>query len=57
MTEMEMLKELRIVVAKVAMGGRFQGAPEPAKAQVRQDLVNAVKERFGLGTWSPSSGD
>ena len=57
MTEMEMLKELRIVVAKVAGAGGFQGSPEPAKAQVRQDLVDAVKERFGLGTWSPISGD
>ena len=61
MTEMEMLKVLRAVVAKVAgqnlEGGKFHGIREAAKAEVRQDLVDAVKERFGLGAWSPSGGD
>ena len=51
MTEMEMLKELRNVVA-AAIGPNTGGNQEQRKRQVRQELVDAVKEKFGLGTWS-----
>ena len=54
MTEMEMLKELRSVVAHMA--GSTGGNREKVKAEIRGELVSAVKERFGLGTWSPLSG-
>ena len=47
MTEMEMLKELRKVVASIA--GQAGGNREAVKAEIRQELVSAVKERFGLG--------
>ena len=47
MTEMEMLKELRNVVASIA--GQAGGNREAVKAEIRQELVSAVKERFGLG--------
>ena len=52
MTEMEMLKELRNVVASIA--GQAGGNREKVKAGIRQELVDAVREKFGLGTW-PSS--
>ena len=52
MTEMEMLKELRNVVASIA--GQAGGNREKVKAGIRQELVDAVKEKFGLGTWSSS---
>ena len=52
MTEMEMLKELRNVVASVA--GQAGGNREAVKAGIRQELVDAVREKFGLGTWSSS---
>ena len=52
MTEMEMLRELRNVVASVA--GQAGGNREKVKAGIRQELVDAVREKFGLGTW-PSS--
>ena len=34
--------------------GRVWGAqaPLPARAEIRAELVSAVKERFGTGTWS-----
>ena len=50
MTEMEMLKELRNVVASVA--GQAGGNREKLKAEIRDQLVSTVQERFGLGTWS-----
>ena len=49
MTEMEMVKELRRVVAHVA--GNAGGNREKVKAEIRGELVSAVKERFGMGTW------
>ena len=52
MTEMEMLKELRRVVASVA--GQAGGNREKVKARIRQELVDGVKEKLGLGTWSSS---
>ena len=59
MTEMEMLKALRMVIAKVATddrrSGKVQGRYENVKAEVRQELVDAVQEKFGLGTWSTTS--
>ena len=54
MTEMEMLRELRRVVAHVA--GQAGGNREQIKAEIRQDLVSSVKERFGLGTWTSTVG-
>ena len=45
MTEMEMLKELRNVVASVA--GQAGGNREKVKAEIRAELVSTVKERFG----------
>ena len=51
MTEMEMLKELRNVVA-AAIGPNTGGNREKRKQEVRQELVDTVKERFGLGTQS-----
>ena len=51
MTEMQMLKELRSVVA-AAIGPNTGGNREQRKGEVRQELVDVVKERFGLGTWS-----
>ncbi len=50
MTEMEMVRELRRVVAEAA--GQAAGNREKVKAGIRQELVDAVKEKFGLGTWS-----
>ena len=50
MTEMEMLKELRGVAASAA--GQVGGNREKVKSEIREELVSAVKERFGLGTWS-----
>ena len=51
MTETEMLKELRIIVAKVARADQVPGrAPAhilQAKEQVREELVSAVKEKYG----------
>ncbi len=51
MTEMEMVRELRRVVAMVAQqdrrNGRAVGNIDQCKAKVRADLVSAVKERFG----------
>ena len=45
MTEMEMLKELRKVVASIA--GQAGGNREAVKAEVRAELVSTIKERFG----------
>ena len=45
MTEMEMVRELRRVVASVA--GQAGGNREKVKAEIRAQLVSAVKERFG----------
>ena len=45
MTEMEMLKELRNVVAEAV--GQAGGNREKLKAEIRAQLVSAVKERFG----------
>ena len=50
MTEMEMVQELRRVVASVA--GQAGRNREKLKAGIRAQLVSTVKERFGLGTWS-----
>ena len=51
MTEMEMLRELRSIVAH--MVGSTGGNREKVKSELREELVSAVKERFGLGTWTP----
>ena len=45
MTEMEMVRELRRVVASVA--GQAGGNREKLKAEIRAQLVLTVKERFG----------
>ena len=45
MTEMEMLKELRKVVASIA--GQAGGNREAVKAEIRAELVSTIKERFG----------
>ena len=45
MTEMEMLKELRKVVASIA--GQAGGNREAVKAEIRAELVGTIKERFG----------
>ena len=51
MTETEMLKELRIIVAKVAHANQASGrAPAhalQAKEKVREELVSAVREKYG----------
>ena len=51
MTETEMLKELRIIVAKVAHVDQASGrAPVhvlQAKEKVCEELVSAVKEKYG----------
>ena len=51
MTETEMLRELRIIVAKVARvdraSGRAPGHVLQAKEKVREELVLAVKEKYG----------
>ena len=50
MTETEMLKELRIIVAKVAHADQASGrAPAhvlQAKEKVREELVSAVREKY-----------
>ena len=48
MTEMEMVRELRRVVA--AAVGQAGGNREKLKAEIREELVSAVKERFGRET-------
>ena len=45
MTEMEMVRELRRVVAHMA--GQAGGNREKIKAEVRAELASAIKERFG----------
>ena len=50
MTEMEMVRELRRVVAAAA--GQVGGNREKVKAEIRAQLVSTVKERFGQGTWT-----
>ena len=45
MTEMEMVRELRRMVAESA--GQVGGNREKVKAEVRAQLVSTVKERFG----------
>ena len=45
MTEMEMLKELRNVVASIA--GQAGGNREAVKAKIRAEMVSTIKERFG----------
>ena len=45
MTEMEMVRDLRHVVASVA--GKAGGNREKLKAEIRAELVSTVKERFG----------
>ena len=51
MTETEMLRELRIIVAKVARVDQASGrAPVhvlQAKEKVREELVSAVREKYG----------
>ena len=44
-TEMEMLKELRNVVASTA--GQAGGNREAVKAEILAELVSTIKERFG----------
>ena len=50
MTETEMLKELRIIVARVAHADQASGhAPAhvlQAKEKVREELVSAVREKY-----------
>ncbi len=48
MTEMEMVRELRRVVAEAA--GQAGGNREKVKAEIRAQLVSTVKERFGRHT-------
>ena len=48
MTEMEMVRELRRVIAETV--GQAGGNREKVKAKVREELVSVVKERFGRGT-------
>ena len=48
MTEMEMVREFRRVVAKAA--GQAGGNREKVKAEIRVQLVSTVKERFGRRT-------
>ena len=45
MTEMEMVRELRRVVAAAA--GQAGGNREKLKAEILAQLVSTVKERFG----------
>ena len=45
MTEMEMVRKLRRVVASIA--GQAGGNREKLKAEIRAQLVSTVKERFG----------
>ena len=45
MTEMEMVRELRRVVASVA--GKAGGNREKLKAEIRAELVSMIQERFG----------
>jgi hypothetical protein len=52
MTEMEMVRELRRVIAETV--GQAGGNREKVKAKVREELVSVVKERFGRGTWPRS---
>ena len=51
MTETEMLKELRIIVAKVAhvdqASGRAPAHVLQEKERVREELVSAVREKYG----------
>ena len=51
MTETEMLKELWIIVARVAHADQASGrAPAhvlQAKEKVREELVSAVREKYG----------
>ena len=51
MTETEILKELRIIVARVAhvdqASGRVPAHVLQAKEQVREELVSAVREKYG----------
>ena len=47
MTEMEMVRELRRVVA--ATVGQAGGNREKLNAEIREELVSVVKERFGRG--------
>ena len=51
MTETEMLKELRIIVAGVAhvdqASGRGPRHVLQAKERVREELVSAVREKYG----------
>ena len=51
MTETEMLKELRIIMARVAHADQASGrAPAhvlQAKEKVREELVSAVREKYG----------
>ena len=53
MTEMEMVRELRRVVAHSA--GNVGGNREKVKSQIRDELVSLVKEKFGMGTWTEST--
>ena len=50
MTEMEMVRDLRRVVAHAA--GNAGRNREKVKAEIRGELVSAVKEKFGMGTWN-----
>ena len=51
MTETEMLREIRIIVAKVAhadqASGRAPGHVPQVKEKVREELVSAVREKYG----------
>lgn len=52
MTEMEMVRELRRVIAETV--GQVGGNREEVRAKIREELVSVVKERFGRGTWPRS---
>ena len=61
MTEMEMLKVLRPLIAKVAgqdrITGRVVGNIEQSKAEVRSKLVAAVPGSSGLGPGQEDKSD
>lgn len=51
MTKMEIVKELRILVARVA--GQAGGNREQVKAEIREELVAGVKKQF-VGRLAPA---
>ena len=45
MTEMEMVREFRRVIGEAA--GQARGNREKVKAEILEELVSTIKERFG----------